>query len=216
MRNRSRYRRLAALAAGVALAGAVLLGAAHTPPGRALAWSWLQRSLRGSGIDARAAGFDYNILTLDVRVRGVALSVPGQPDAPFFSADLVRVTLPARILIGRVAADSIEIDNPRVRLERAADGATNWPDLSGGARAAGPVALDLGTVRARRLDLAASDAQTNQSLNVRSLSLELPAPASGSFGALTLDGRAAFQRGDRAIVIQSLSPGETGLWTPVT
>jgi hypothetical protein len=205
-----------ALGAGALVLVLVVLGAAHTSAGRSLVWSWIRTTLGARGIDVRAEGFDYNLFTLDIRVRGVELSVPTRTNSPFLAADLIRVRLPLGILLGRRAAESIEVVKPRVQLRRDADGTSNWPVSAGSAPGNGPVPLDLGTVQVRGLDVAINDEQMDQVLDVRAVSLDLPPLASGRFGTLELGGRAEFRTGNRAVVLTRLNGAirfdGTNLW----
>lgn len=193
----------ASVAAGLIVL-AVLAGAAHTPFGRALVWSWLREALSSYDIEARGR-LDYNLLTLDLRIYDLALHLPGLAQTPFFSADLIHVRLSPRALVGRLASSSVEIDRPRVHLQRDSKGIANWPALPAGSQTNGSSSIELGTVRVRDLDVSFTDEQADQSLNVRSLSLHLPAPASQQFGTILLGSSSQWRSGERRITLNTLS-----------
>lgn len=156
-RRKGRRWLLAPATAGLAVIG--VLGLAHTPVGRAFVWSQVHKALGGYGIDARSTRLEYNLLTLDLRVRNVALSVPGRTEFPFFAADVIHVKLLPKVLLGRWAAEAIEIDRPRVNLRRDSKGIVNWPEFPARAQATGSAPIDLGTVRVRQFE---SRSRTNR------------------------------------------------------
>lgn len=197
-------RALAACGAGVIAVLVVALLAAHTSFGRGLAWSWLRHALASYGIEAHASRLEYNLLALDVGVRDVVLNVPGRREAPFFTADLFRVKLRSGLLLGRAAADTVEILAPRVRLVRSADGRSNWPALEGGRNAEPPGPLELGTVRVRNLDVTVADEPAARTLEIASLSLDLPAPGTGRFGTFRLEGTARYREENREVAVRRL------------
>ena len=48
-------------------------------------------------------------------------------EIPFFEADAVRLDLPLSAIFGTFGVESIEVDRPRVRIVRSADGSWNLP-----------------------------------------------------------------------------------------
>ena len=98
---------------------ALVAVAIHTPPVRSAVSSWVVTRLQSAaGVQATIARLDYNLFTLTFSAGNITLAAEGS-SVPFFSAEAVRVDLPWTILRGRIAVESLEIDNPSVTIVRA-------------------------------------------------------------------------------------------------
>ena len=140
----ARARRPLFIAVAIAALFALSAAAVHTPPVRSAVLSWAVARLRtGGGIQAAIGDLDYNLLTLGFSAHRITLAADGS-DLPFFSADAIRVNVPWTVVRGRIAIESLEIDNPTLTIVRLADGTFNLPASSGPATdpLTGPIDVD--------------------------------------------------------------------------
>jgi outer membrane protein assembly factor BamA/autotransporter translocation and assembly factor TamB len=115
----------------VALVLAVV-GAAHTPPARALALRVITASARDAGIDLRVGDFRYNLFLLTADLGRVDAAVLTSSDEPFFSARRIALDLGWRgVVRGRPDVQRIEISGAHVTIHRRSDGSDNLPATSG-------------------------------------------------------------------------------------
>jgi outer membrane protein assembly factor BamA/autotransporter translocation and assembly factor TamB len=123
----------------------------------------------------RADSLQYNVLTLRVRLVDVSVSAAASPDAPFFAADAVDLSLPPSTLRAGFRVERLGVENGRVTITRDENGALNLP-AGRGAATDEPGVLPIDHIDAPALSIALVD-------QPRQLSLILP--------ALTLDVRHA-------------------------
>src|ERR1700704_4801230 len=104
----ARRRLWLALTAGVVLLALAGFAFLHAPPVRARALAFLISRLARAGVVARADSLEYNLTTLDVRLRGVTLATLTVPETPFLTADDVHARLGWGILFGRIDVTLLE------------------------------------------------------------------------------------------------------------
>ena len=206
MNRQAVYKRRARLISAAVILGVGLLAAlAHAPIARSHVLSFLLAQLRTYGIDGGADGLDYNLFTLDFRVRNVVLRTAGHRDVPFFAADQVHVDLSWAVLAGTWSFDAVEILRPRIVVVRADDGTLNLPAFQGqSGRSSLPSAVRVGRLVVRDLSVAWTDAPRAIGVDVRGLSLALSPSPEGAAGPLTLAGPARFRWGARHTVLTAL------------
>jgi outer membrane protein assembly factor BamA/autotransporter translocation and assembly factor TamB len=107
-------------------------------------------------------------------LRGVRVSADTTPDAPFFAARFVEVTLPQSAVLGPFAIETIAVDGARIRIVRERDGRTNLP-LTGGGAEGEPDALRLGRFSATDLSVEAIDRASDTTVTLPSIELTLAA-----------------------------------------
>ena len=175
----------------------VLIGAVHLPPIRAIVLRQAISLARASGVELTVADLDYNLLTLDVRLRGVSIRAVGAP-APFATADAIRIGLPASVLTGRFGTEYIDAEALAVRLIRSADGRLNLPVSSGEGGTIDRV--DVGRVGIRGASLEYVDAANDVRFAASDVTLELPAPSNptGS-GRLSARNGVSLRAGDLVV-----------------
>ena len=106
-------------------AAAAFVTLAHLPAARSMALRWGLQSLRDrAGIDATARDVSYNLLTLDVRLRGLTATATGS-SIPFLTADEVSVNLPWGAVFGTAAVERLDargvVRRHRARCRRHAE-----------------------------------------------------------------------------------------------
>ena len=189
--------RAATIAAWAAVAVAALLSVAHLPIVRSRLLAFGLQQLRAqSGIDATVANLSYNLLTLDVSLRGIRAAAIATPDAPFLEADNLRVNVSWGTLFGRARIDDLEADGLRLLLVRQEDGSFNLPAQGGagteGAAGTGgasaPVAL--GRVIVREASMAYRDAASGLAADAEGIALTLEPDANDG-----VSGRLSVSRG---------------------
>ena len=176
------------LGAALPLLLALCVFAIHTPPARSAALSWaLVRLQSAAGFRADISRLDYNLLTLSFSARNVTLAANGS-DEPFFAAEEVRVNLPWSAVPGRIAIESLEIDNPSLTIVRAVDGTLNLPR---GAETTteplrGPIEIDRFLVRGMRARY--DDRFAGMLVDARGININLDRPFEGLLnGRLSAD-----------------------------
>ncbi len=175
--------------------------AIHTSPARSAVNSWVVTRLQSAaGVRATIARLDYNLFTLTFSAGNVTLAAEGS-STPFFSTEAVRVDLPWTIVRGRIAVESLEIDNPSVTIVREADGTLNLPTSSGAASDPAPGSIDVGRFVIRGLRVRYEDGPAGVLVDAREIDLNLQRPP----GSL-LNGRLS----GREIAVR-ISEHETGL-----
>ncbi len=148
----------------------------HTPPGRSAVNSWVVTRLQSAaGVQATIARLDYNLFTLTFSAGNITLAAEGS-SAPFFSAEAVRVDLPWTILGGRIAVESLEIDNPSVTIVSEADGTLNLPTSSGAAADATPRSIDVGRFAVRNLRVRYENRPAGVLVDARGIDVDLERP----------------------------------------
>ena len=180
-------RGLTYLAVAVAVV-AVFVALAHLPAARSMALQWGLRALHSRvGIDATVRDISYNLLTLDVHLRGLTVTAAGS-SIPFVTADEVSVDLPWGAVFGSAAVERLDARGLAVDIVRAADGTVNLP--KSGDRTASATAprivvggLVLADTRVRYRDLG-----SQFSLDVSGLNLTMTPAANGVItGRLSTD-----------------------------
>ena len=175
--------------------------AIHTSPVRSAVNSWVVTKLQSAaGVRATIARLDYNLFTLTFSAGNVTLAAEGS-SVPFFSAETVRVDLPWTIVRGRIAVESLEVDNPSVTIVREADGTLNLPTTSGAASEPAPGSIDVGRFVIRGLRVRYEDRPAGVLVDARDIDVNLERPP----GSL-LNGRLS----GREIAVR-ISEHETGL-----
>ncbi len=161
----------------------VLLAALHLPAvrraGLALA---LRRVEAASGLQARAERLDYNLLTLDFRVRDLVLAAPGRE--PLVHVKEARADLGASTIWGRIDVRRVEADGVRVHLARDASGAFNLPPSSTRSGATAGPSIRLGAAVVRDADFLFEDAMASARVRADDLSLDLQWEAGTTRGAV--------------------------------
>lgn len=78
----------------------------------------------------RVASLDYSLFPLEVELRGVVVPGPTAADAPWATAELLRIRIPWRYLRQRILRfDQVEAIHPTLFLEFRPDGTTNFPNF---------------------------------------------------------------------------------------
>jgi outer membrane protein assembly factor BamA len=167
----------------VCAVGLVLLGfLIHSSPVRRMALGRAVAALDGAaGVTLRADTLSYNLLRLRATLTGVRAASREAPDAPFFTADRVEVTLPSSALFGGLSIDRLAIDNARITILRRADGTTNLP--SGGTDGGEAQALPIGQLDVPRLAVSVTDESSDASLVLPALVVRLGPPATSALRA---------------------------------
>ena len=175
--------------------------AIHTSPVRSAVSSWVVTRLQSAaGVRATIARLDYNLFTLTFSAGNVTLAAEGS-SVPFFSAEAVRGDLPWTIVRGRIAVESLEIDNPSVTIVREADGTLNLPTSSGAASEPAPGSIDVGRFVIRGLRVRYENRPAGVLVDARDIDVNLERPP----GSL-LNGRLS----GREIAVR-IPENETGL-----
>ena len=189
------------LGAAVPALVALVAVAIHTSPVRSAVGSWVVTRLQSAaGVQATIARLDYNLFTLTFSTGNVTLAAEGS-SVPFLSAEAVRVDLPWTILRGRIAVESLEIDNPSVTIVREADGTLNLPAGSGAASEPAPGSIDVGRFVIRGLRVRYENRPAGVLVDARDIDINLERPP----GSL-LNGRLS----GREVAVR-ISDHETGL-----
>ena len=127
--------------------------AAHLPPIRARVLTYALTGLERNGILGKAESLDYNLATLDVRVRGLSLATPERPDQPFLATDLVRINLRWSTIWGARVIDAIAVDRLRLNMRRGEDGSMNLPSTPTPASDEARIATQPPAFDIRRIDI---------------------------------------------------------------
>jgi outer membrane protein assembly factor BamA/autotransporter translocation and assembly factor TamB len=192
--RRSKRRAVRALAA----AGAVfvaLAAIAHLPRVRArvlvAALDWANGRF---GVEARARGLDYNLLTLRFTLHAPTVAARHAADKPFFAADRVEVDLPWTWLTGARSLQALRIDGPRLTLATDAMDRFNLPTIRGAG--GGGSMIDIGELALRDISLVVDDRVRRIGLQVQRTSVRLAGARDGALegrlrmgapGALRID-----------------------------
>ena len=172
--------------------------AIHTPSVRSAVGSWVVTRLQSAaGVQATIARLDYNLFTLTFSTGNVTLAAEGS-SVPFLSAEAVRVDLPWTIVRGRIAVESLEIDNPSVTIVREADGTLNLPTSSGADSQPAPESIDVGRFVIRGLRVRYEDRPAGVLVDARDIDVNLERPP----GSL-LNGR--LSAGDATVRLSELA-----------
>ncbi|HXW08565.1 MAG TPA: translocation/assembly module TamB domain-containing protein [Vicinamibacterales bacterium] len=190
----------------ISAAGAMLLAlvAAHTQPARALVLRRVVEALRTSyGVELRAEGLSYNLLTLSAELRGVQVASVTTPAEPCAAAEALAISFGARALLGDVSVSRLSIASPRIDIRRHGDGTDNLPRLSrgqsDGTGLLPPIRVD---------DLDVSFQQPSMSAQIRGAALQLTSAERGRVSA-TLEAQhgASITVGDRTIDVDAVTAG---------
>ena len=150
--------------------------AIHTSPVRSAVNSWVVTRLQSAaGVRATIARFDYNLFTLTFSASNITLAAEGS-SVPFFSAEAVRGDVPWTIVRGRIAVESLEIDNPSVTIVREADGTLNLPTSSGAASEPAPESIDVGRFVIRGLRVSYENRPAGVFVDARDINVHLERP----------------------------------------
>lgn len=196
----SRTRALIAAAALVGI-GFVALAALHLPPvqtvvGRA-ALRWVGPRL---GVVATAQRFSFNLLTLDVHLRGVTAAAEGWNHQPFLTADQVLANVPWRALFGTPAVESIEVAGATISIVRARDGRLNLPGSAADNDAGTTSPMEAGRVVVRQTDVRYVDVASDLTIEVDDIAVEMTPTRGGNIaGRLTTVRGPAIRAGDFAV-----------------
>src|ERR1051326_2502111 len=94
-----RSKRLALIAAALAVAAGLFVLVVHTPPVRRAVLRYVIADVqRRYAIRIEASRLDYNLAALTFGLADVRVAAERTPDAPFFEADYVRAALARRVL----------------------------------------------------------------------------------------------------------------------
>jgi outer membrane protein assembly complex protein YaeT len=200
------WRRWRLILAAIAAIGLIVVAGLHLPFARARVLSWVAAELGKRGIRFEADRLSYNLLSLTVGLDRVVVAAAGG-GTPFLEADAVRLNLPLAALGGALRVQSIEIDRPRLRVIRQADGSWNLPRPASTA-GSGPLLsapLELNHVVVRNLSVEYTDAIERVAVESRGVSLDLHrAPGRELAGRLSMSERATVRQGDRATTLETL------------
>ena len=185
MRLLSWMRRVGVAAAAIVAAGAIVLALLHAPFVRTRALAMLVGRLAQAGIVARAEEFDYNLLTLSVRLGGVSLAKPDAAATPFLTAKEIRAALPWAIVSGRFTIESVEIVSPVATLRRDGQGHDNWTIQGGPRSSAAPPSIHIARIIVRDFALDWTDQQQRAHADA-ALSLDLSAQAGATTGPIVV------------------------------
>ncbi len=117
---------LAALLVCVAL----VLAGIHLPPVRSgILRAVLPLAERQTSLRIQVDRLDYNLFRLGVTAYGVRVAAAQSPDAPFFQAESIVVSLPFEILRGLFSLTQVDVRGGAVRIQRTATG-SNLPQSS--------------------------------------------------------------------------------------
>ena len=189
-----RWRVVAAAIAAICFIGVAGL---HLPLARSRVLSSISAALAKRGIRFEADRLSYNLFSLTAGFdRVVVTGTDGGP--PFFEADAVRLNLPLAALTGALRLQSIELDRPRVRVVRSADGSWNLPRMTASPGDAGPLLdgpLVLDRFVIRDLSVEYTDAIQGVALKGGGISLDLQRPSGRALaGRLTMTERASVRQ----------------------
>ena len=199
------------IAGGVVVALALLTALVHTPLVRAGILSWALPRLEAAGLRADVDRLDYNLFTLTVGLQDVAVFATGS-ETPFFSTDAIRLDLPWSVVGGTLGIQSLEIDRPRIAIERGENGSLNLPEIAAAEDAgadAGPASpLRIDRLVVRGLDARYADAAVPLSVDGRAVTLDLDR-GSGDLlaGRLSMSGGVTLRLGDRETTMTTLEGG---------
>ena len=177
-------RRSAVAVAAVVVLGLLIVGAVHLPVVRARVLDYARgRVARDFGIDVQARALRYNLLGVSVELQQPVVSAHG--DRPFLQADVLRLVLDRRVLLGTVDITRLELVRPRLSFVRHRDGSTNLP-TSQTETTSSPSPIHLGIVAITQLTADAEDEGGGHKAALGPLDLALdtraaPAPL-GLFG----------------------------------
>ncbi|MQA30820.1 MAG: BamA/TamA family outer membrane protein [Luteitalea sp.] len=185
-------------AAVLAAIGLVVLLAVQLPLVRSsvrdTAFRWLRTQ---TGIVATAEELSYNLLTLDVRLRGLTAAAEESSDRPFLTASEIRIDLPWRAVLGAPAVESIELTGAIVSVLRGADGRFNLPASGGGGAPRSMPRVDVGSVVVRQADLRYQDEAAGLAVSVEGVALEMVPAEDGTIaGRLTIARGPSLRAGD--------------------
>jgi outer membrane protein assembly factor BamA/autotransporter translocation and assembly factor TamB len=190
---------------GAALLLLVAIAALHTAPVRAQILSMLLARLARTGIVAQAENLDYNLLTLDIRLRRVTLATAAAPSDPFLVAEEVHAVPSWSVLLGRIDVKLVEIIRPRVVLRRSATGQANWPTAGGQASTGSTTTpFTLGRVRVEDLGLEWRDEDAGLAVNASGVTLDLSPTPRDISGPLRMTGTGRLRWRDRETRISAL------------
>jgi outer membrane protein assembly factor BamA/autotransporter translocation and assembly factor TamB len=200
------WRRWRVVLAALAAIGLLIVGGLHLPFARARVLSWVSAELGKRGIRFDANRLSYNLFSLTVGLDRVVVAAPGG-GPPVFEADAVRLNFPFAALRGALRVQSIEIDRPRLRVIRQADGSWNLPASSSagddGPLLSGPLQLD--HVVIRNMEVEYTDAIQRVAVVSRGMSLDLHrVPGRPLTGRLAMSEPASVRQGDRATSVSRL------------
>jgi outer membrane protein assembly complex protein YaeT len=195
--------------AGAILVVLVLLASfLHTPWARASVLRWAVSYLQGTGFRAEIDRLDYNLLTLRFELEHVVLAAEGSA-TPFLQLDALRLDLPWSIVRGTLAAQSLEVDHPRLTIVRAGDGSLNLPEATqpqapeAETAPMQPVRIDRLVVS--RLDVGFADETQRMSIDGRGVSVALDHVDGGvAGGRLSTSDGVTIRVGDRETTIDTL------------
>src|SRR5689334_18630724 len=150
-------RRTAAGLAAVVTIIVLLVAALHLPLVRTRVYDWVRaRVSRDFGIEIAAGALRYNLIGISLELHQSSLSAHG--DLPFLEADLLRVTINRRALLGTVDVSTLEVVRPRLTFVSHVDGTTNLPVSR--TEPSTPSPVHLGIVSVRQLTVDARDEAT--------------------------------------------------------
>ena len=188
-------RGLTYLAVALAAAAAFVM-LAHLPAARSIALRWGLQSLRDrAGIDATASDISYNLLTLDVHLRGLTATAVGST-IPFLTADEVAIDLPWAAAFGTMAVERLDARGLAIDIVRAADGTLNLPK-SDTARTTNPPRVVVGSLALAGGRVRYRDIASQFSLDVTGMNLTMTPSGSGPLppGSGVIGGRVSTQNG---------------------
>jgi hypothetical protein len=200
------WRRWRVVLAALAAIALLIVGGLHLPFARARVLSWVSAELGKRGIRFDANRLSYNLFSLTVGLDRVVVAATGG-GPPVFEADAVRLNFPFAALRGALRVQSIEIDRPRLRVIRHADGSWNLP-ASASAGDDGPLLsgpLELDHVVIRNMEVEYTDAIQRVAVVSRGMSLDLHrVPGRPLTGRLAMGEPASVRQGDRATSVSTL------------
>ncbi len=152
------------------------------------------------GIIATVDDLSYNLLTLDVRLRGVKVAAAGWENQPFVTADAVQINLPWSVAVGAPAVESIELIGTTVAVVRGVDGRLNLPAFDGNESPPSTRRIDVGRIFIRQANLRYQDIGGKMSANLDGIDLEMMPTGKGDIaGRLTVARGLAVRSGEIAV-----------------
>jgi outer membrane protein insertion porin family len=193
--------RVALAGGGLAVVLVLLVALAHLPFVRARVLAAVLSTLRsGSGVAATADGLSYNLLTLDLRLRGVTAAAVGREDAPFVSLEELHVDLPWSILRGSVAVQVVEASGLDVTLVRGEDGSLNLPVLPESDAPSTLTRVDVGRLSLSRGRVRFTDVSSGWTAGIDGLAVDLqPREAGVVAGPVTASRGPWARKGDLTV-----------------
>ena len=145
------FRRTAVGLAAVVTLVVLFVAALHLPFARTRVFDWVRSRVSADfGIDIAAGALRYNLLGIAIELDKASFSAHGDP--PFFEADVIRVAVSRRALLGTFDVTGLEVVRPHLTFLRHEDGTTNLPISRADQPTSSPVHLGIVSVSQLTVD----------------------------------------------------------------